>query len=376
MKLFGSHAHGAELAELLAGVLQQTGHLHTKPTDLQELIKAANGVITAGGKAPVPPAAARSYVQTVPDHCDRIIWRGDYVALPVDRVAHTGTPVFVVEMDSGTLLKTSGTHAAHVIFIDTDTEGSDADQVVHVLGQDHHVTHHQAEVTPASASLVDQVLTDITAADEAAEAALPVPRYVVGLNWKDFLSNMEDEQCMRLVYDTQAKAIAALHLETEDGYVLAPAAVITEVLDTLLKSDDAFANPYSYGLEYVDEIPAWAEGAASLALPEPVVFFALRDYQGPPHYTANAVQEHAIAYILVDRAAGGRDPGYTPSFGDLPALPEPAYPGMPERGVESDFSKEQLIEYRELAAEMDRQAYAHAQVEAGDDDDETEAPRG
>lgn len=88
------------------------------------------------------------------------------------------------------------------------------------------------------------------------------------------------------------------------------------------------------------------------------------------------MKEHAIAYILVDRTAAGREPGYTPSCDDLPAFPEPAYPGMPERGVESDFSKEQLIEYRELAAEMDRQAYAHAHVEALNDDEETKAPRG
>jgi hypothetical protein len=365
MKLFGSHAHGAELAKLLADVLRQTGHLKAEPADLQELIKAANGVITAGGDAPVPPAAAKSYVQTVPDHCDRIIWRGDYVALPMNRSAHTGTPVFVVETEGGTLLKTSGTHAAHLIFIDTDTEGSDPDQVVHVLGADHHVTHHLAEVTPASALLVDQVLTDITAADEAAEAARPLPRYVVGLNWKDFLFNMEDEQCMRIVYDTQTKQIAALHLETEAGYVLAPAAVVAEALDTLLKSDDAFANPYSYGLEYVDEIPAWAKPAASLALPEPVVFFALRNHDGPPQYSPKAVQEHAIAY----------EPGYTPSIGDLPDLPAPAYPGLPAHGVEPNFSKDQLIEYRELAAEMDRRAYAHAQIEAVDEE-ETDAPRG
>jgi len=375
MNLFGSHAHGAELAKLLAGVLRQTGHLKAEPADLQELIKAANGVITAGGNAPVPPAAAKSYVQTVPDHCDRIIWRGDYVALPVNRSAHTGTPVFVVEMDGGTFLKTSGTHAAHLIFIDTDTEGSQHDQVVHVLGEDHHVTHHQAEVTPASALLVVQVLTDITAADEAAEAARPLPRYVVGLNWKDFLSSMEDEQCMRVVYDTQAQKITALHLETEAGYVLAPAAVVAEVLDVLLKSDDAFANPYSYGLEYVDEIPEWAQPAAALALPDPV-YIALPNYKGPSLYSATSLRDHAIAYVLVDRQAGGREHAHPPYIDELPVLATPDYLGMPERGVNDYFSQRQLFEYRELAAEMDRHAYANAQIETVGEDEESEAPRG
>lgn len=375
MNLFGSHVHGAELAKLLAGVLRQAGHLQAEPADLQELIKAANNVITAGGNAPVPPVAAKSYVQTVPDHCDRIIWRGDYVALPVNRSAHTGTPVFVVEMEGGTLLKTSGTHAAHLIFIDTDTEGSDHDQVVHVLGEDQHVTHHQAEVTPASALLVDQVLTDITAADEAAEAARPLPRYVVGLNWKDFLSSMEDEQCMRVVYDTQAQKITALHLETEVGHVLAPAAVVAEVLDILLKSDDAFANPYSYGLEYVDEIPEWAQPAAALALPDPV-YIALPNYKGPSLYSATSLQDHAIAYVLVDRQAGGREHANSPSIDELPVLATPDYLGMPERGVNDYFSQRQLFEYRELAAEMDRHAYANAQVETVGEDEESEAPRG
>lgn len=376
MNLFGSHAHGAELAKLLAGVLRQTGHLKAEPADLQELIKAANSAITAGGNAPVPPAAAKSYVQTVPDHCDRIIWRGDYVAEPVNRSANTGTPVFVVEMEGGTLLKTSGTHAAHLIFIDTDTEGSDHDQVVQVFGEDHHVIQHQAQVSADSALLIDQVLTELTAAAEAAEAAQPLPRYVVGLNWKQFLPDMDDEQTMRFVFDTQTREILTMQLETESGHVLATSAATAHVLEGLFDCHEALANPYSYGLEYVDEIPAWAEPAASLALPDPVVFFALQNYDGPAHYTAKALQDHAIAYVQVDRLAAGRQYQHPPSIDYLPNLPIPDFPGLPERGVDGHFSKAQLIAYRELAAEVARDDYAHALLDAAEEgEEEAEAPR-
>jgi len=376
MKLFGSHAHGAELAKLLAGVLRQTGHLKTDPLDIQELIRAANTIIAAGGGQAILPAVATSYVQTVPDHCDRIVWRGDYLSLPVDRTAHVGTPVFVVELDGGTVLKTSGTLPAHLIFVDQDTEGGDADQIIRVLGQEQYVIQHQADSSPAGAALVDQALTDLTAAAEQAEASRPLPRYVVGPNWKQFLPNMNEEQEMRFVFDTQTREILAMQLETDSGYMLATSAATAHVLEGLFECQEALANPYTYGLEYVDHIPIWAEPAASLASPAPVVFFMLPNYDGPPQFSTQAVQEHAIAYILVDRLAAGRENGYAPSIGDLPELPAPAYPGMPERWVDDNFSKEQLIEYRELAAEMDRHAHVQAQAENQDEDEEFEAPRG
>lgn len=53
--------------------------------------------------------------------------------------------------------------------------------------------------------------------------------------------------------------------------------------------------------------------------------------------------------------------------------------GVPRRaGVRDrvELLERQLIDYRELAAEMDRQAYVHAQVEVVDDQEETVAPRG
>lgn len=290
------------------------------------------------------------------------------------RVTHAPTPVFVVEMQGGTILKTSGTQAAHVFFIDTDTEGSDDDQVVRMLGEDYHVTQHQADVSPASAILVDQVLEAVTAAAEAAEAALPLPRYVVGLNWKQFLPDMDEEQTMRFVFDTQTREILAMQLETDNGHVLATSAATAHVLEGLFDCQEALANPYSYGLEYVEEIPTWAEPAASLALPDPVVFFALRNHDGPPHYTTKAVQDHAIAYVQVDRLAAGREYQHPPSINDLPNLPAPEFPGMPERGVDGHFSKAQLLAYRELAAEVERDDYAHALMDAAEE--EAEAPRG
>lgn len=52
---------------------------------------------------------------------------------------------------------------------DVDTEGGDADQIIHVLGQEQYVIQHQADTSPASATLVDEVLTDLAAAQEEDE---------------------------------------------------------------------------------------------------------------------------------------------------------------------------------------------------------------
>jgi hypothetical protein len=336
MNLVGVPAYSVQLAELLAEVLKQGGHLQAPPKDHYELIKVAKGVIAAGPRT-------------------------------------EQTPVFVVEMEDGSILSTSGTQAAHIIFIDTDTEDSDDEDVVHVLGQDHQVTQFQVEASPASAILVDQVLTAVTAAAEAAEAARPLPRYVVGPHWKNFLSDMEDEQCMRFVCDTQAKQILAMHLETESGYVLASSSMIAEVHQVLMKSDDAFANPYSYGIEYVDHVPEWAQPFISLKEPEPV-FISLPNYTGPTLYSATHLQDHAVAYVLTDRLAAGREYEQPPSIDYLPALPVPDFPGLPEHGVDGHFSKAQLFAYRELAAEAERDDYAHALMDAAEEE-ETEAPR-
>lgn len=89
------------------------------------------------------------------------------------------------------------------------------------------------------------------------------------------------------------------------------------------------------------------------------------------------MQDHAIAHVLVDCVAAGREHGYTPSIADLPDLLAPAQQRPPpEHGIESHFSKEPLIEYREVAAEMDRQDYIHAQIEGLNEEEELEAPRG
>lgn len=454
MNLNGASAYGVQLAELLAGVLKQDGRIKAPPTDLRELIAAAQGVIAAGARVnhPVvldaaltdghaqrlwivtddagvdvticpekPDASAiekleakigrkveveeffltptklaqlvdRGLMTPLPNHTPsdprRKVYSADEVrqaqaeAVALDRSVHpritqAPTPVFVVEMDGGTILKTSGTQAAHVIFIDPDTEGSDDDQVLHVLGEDHHVIQHQAQVSPDSALLIDEVLTELTAAAEAAEAAKPLPRYVVGPNWKQFLPDMDDEQTMRFVFDTQTREILTMQLETDSGHVLATSAATAHVLEGLFDCQEALANPYSYGLEYVDEIPIWAEPAASLALPQPVVFFALRNYDGPPQYSPKAVQDHAIAYVLVDRLVAGRTYEHPPSIDYLPNLPDPDFPGIPERGVDGHFSKAQLFAYRELAAEAERDDYAHALMDAEEEEaEEAEAPRG
>lgn len=384
MNLVGVPAYGVQLAEVLADVLKLGGHLPSPPKDLHELLAVAKAVVSPGpaGKNDVglPPApqlsapgdAVTSYVHTVPDHCDRIVWRGDYVTLRKERHDHKPPPVFVVEMNGGTIVKTHGTVNAEVIFIDEDTEGGDRDQVMNVLGQDHYVIEHMVTAGVDSAALIERVQDDIFDAEQAAEAALPLPRYVTCPDWKLFLDGMEDEQTMRLVYDTETKALIALELETEQGYVLTSAAVRAQVLDSLISEPEPLAEADAYGLEYVDEPPEWALPGL-LALPNPVVFVGLVSQDGPPHYSLEHLQDHAIAYVLADRAAAGREHAYAPSIADLPNPPAPAYPGLPSRGVEGNFSTEQMFDYRELAAEIDRQAYALALDDAGDDD--VDAPR-
>lgn len=180
---------------------------------------------------------------------------------------------------------------------------------------------------------------------------------------------------MRFVLDTQTREILAMQLETDSAHVLATSAATAHVLEGLFHCQEALANPYSYGLEYVDEIPTWADPAASLALPDPAAFFTLRSYDGPPQYTAKAVQDHAIAYVQADRLAAGREYQHALSIDDLPNLPAPDFPGMPERGVDGHFSKAQLFAYRELAAEVKRDDYAHALMDAAEEEEE-QAPRG
>jgi hypothetical protein len=384
MNLVGVPAYGVQLAEVLADVLKLGGHLPSPPKDLHELLAAAKAVVSAGpaGKnhvglpaAPQPGApdeAVASYVHTVPDHCDRIVWRGDYVTLRNERHDHKPPPVFVVEMNGGTIVKTHGTVNAEVIFIDEDTEGGDRDQVMNVLGQDHYVIEHMVTAGMDSAALIERVQGDIFDAEQAAEAALPLPRYVTCPDWKLFLDGMEDEQTMRLVYDTETKALIALELETEQGYALTSAAVRAQVLDSLISEPEPLAEADFYGLEYVDQLPEWALPGL-LPLPDPVVFSGLVQHDGPPNYSLRSLQDHAIAYVSADRVAAGRVAAFFAPPIELPPPPAPAYPGIPSRGVEGNFSTEQMFEYRKLAAEMDRQAYAQTQDDTGDDD--AEAPR-
>lgn len=339
MNLVGVPPNSMQLAELLVGVMKLHGHLDATPKNLRELIDAAQRVVAAGPR--IPP-----------------------------------TPVFVVELDGGTILKSSGTEPAHIIFVDADIDGGDVDQVIHVLGQDQYVTQHEADTSPAGAALIDRLMEDLTAAQEDADALRPLPRYVVGPNWKQFLPDMDEEQTMRFVFDTQTREILAMQLETDSGHVLATSAATVHVLQGLFDCHEALANPDSYGLDYVDEIPAWAQAAAALTLPAPV-YIALRNYDGPPHYSTKAVQDHAIAYVQVDRLAAGREYQQPASIDDLPNLPAPDFPGMPERGVNGHFSKAQLFAYRELAAEMERDDYAHALMDAAEaEEEDAEAPRG
>lgn len=60
---------------------------------------------------------------------------------------------------------------------------------------------------------------------------------------------------MRFVLDTQTREILAMQLETDSGYVLATSVATADILEGLFDCQEALTNPYSYGLEYVDEIP-------------------------------------------------------------------------------------------------------------------------
>jgi len=384
MNLVGVPAYGVQLAELLADVLKLGGHLRTPPQDLHELLAAAKAVVAAGpaeknndGLSASAHSGAGSeavwrYVHTVPDHCDRIVWRGEYVTLGKERHDHKLPPVFVVQMNGGTIVETHGTVNAEVIFIDEDTEGGDRDRVMNVLGQDHYVTEHFVTADANSVALVERAQDDILDAQQAAEDAIPLPRYVTCPDWKLFLDGMEDEQTMRLVYDTETKKLIALELETPLGYMPTSVAVHTQVLDSLIGEPEPLAEADSYGLEHVDQPPEWALPGL-LALPAPKSFFMVKG-PVPEHYTLDNLQEHAVAYVIADRAATGRQHATAMCIEDLPQPPAPAYRGMPERGVQEHFSNEQLLDYRSLAAAMDRQNYAMAHSN-GPEDEEAEAPR-
>lgn len=385
MNLVGVPAYGVQIAQLLADVLKLGGHLPSPPQDLHQLLAAAKTAVAAGPvekKLGLPAAtqpgagndAVRSYVHTVPDHCDRIVWRGEHVTLGEERHNHKLPPVFVVQMNSGTIVETHGTVNAEVIFIDEDTEGGDRDQVMKILGQDQYVIEHFVTADASSAALIEQVQDEILDAQQAAEDAIPLPRYVTCPDWKLFLDGMEDEQSMRLVYDTETKTLIALELETPLGYMPTSVAVHAQVLDSLIGEPEPLAEADSYGLEHVDQPPEWALPGL-LALPAPKPFFMVKG-PVPEHYTLAALQEHAVAYVIADRAANGRQHATTMSIDDLPQPPAPEHRGMPERGVEHHFSKEQLLDYRSLAAIMDRQNHALVLALSEEPDDEdTEAPR-
>lgn len=386
MNLVGVPAYGVQLAELLADVLKLGGHLASPPQDLHELLAAAKAVAAIGqaekNKVGLPAAAqpgapnevVRSYVHTVPDHCDRIVWRGDYVTLGKERHNHKLPPVFIVEMNGGTMVKTHGTVNAEVIFIDEDTEGGDRDQVMKILGRDHYVTEHFVTADANSAALIDQVQDDILDAQQAADGALPLSRYVTCADWKLFLDGMADEQTMRLVYDTETKALIALELETPLGHMPTSVTVHAQVLDSLIGEPEPLAEAESYGLVHVAQPPEWAQSGL-LALPEPRVFFMVKG-PVPEHYTLADLEEHAVDYVNADRAATGRHHATAVCAEDLPQSPEPAYPGIPDRGVEHHFSRDQLLDYRSLAAAIDRQNYATVLAFSEEaEDEEIEAPR-
>lgn len=386
MNLVGVPAYGVQLAELLADVLKLGGHVQSPPQDLHELLAAAKSVVASGPVAKDhvgPPAAAqpgvgndavRSFVHTVPDHCDRIVWRGEYVTLGKERHNHKLPPVFVVQMNGGTIVETHGTVNAEVIFIDEDTEGGDRDRVMKILGQDQYVIEHFVTADVSSAALIERVQDEMLDAQQAAEDAIPLPRYVTCPDWKLFLDGMEDEQSIRLVYDSETRTLIALELETPLGHMPTNMAVHAQVLDSLIGEPEPLAEAYAYGLEHVDQPPEWALPGL-LALPAPKPFFMVKG-PVPEHYTLAALQEHAVAYVIADRAANGRQHATTMSIDDLPQPPAPEHRGMPERGVEHHFSKEQLLDYRSLAAVMDRQNHALVLALSEEPDDEdTEAPR-
>lgn len=80
-------------------------------------------------------------------------------------------PVIVIELDSGTIVQTSGSHPAKVVFLDSDTEGGDSDQIMTVAGQEYYVTRGsvqtESNVHHGGAAFVARVLEDLAEVDAA-----------------------------------------------------------------------------------------------------------------------------------------------------------------------------------------------------------------
>lgn len=97
MKTTDSRFEGSELAEALKTCKATLLSLAAgKPTrNLDEVISWIDRLTAAGESAPCVVDAKYNggYIATVPDKCDRIIWRGFYHSLPTDVYPCAAGPV-------------------------------------------------------------------------------------------------------------------------------------------------------------------------------------------------------------------------------------------------------------------------------------------
>lgn len=128
---------------------------------------------------------------------------------------------------------------------------------------------------------------------------------------------------------------------------------------------------YTKQFEDVDEVPSWAQ-LALLSLPRPARRSenkcGITDY-----YTLAQLQGDTIEYVTADRVACRRECANPPSPDDLPPTPLPAHPEISSSRGGDNYSAQQLLNYRQLAAQMDRNMYACAQTDIAEDD--VEMPR-
>lgn len=181
------------------------------------------------------------------------------------RISHAPTPTFVVEMDNGTVLKTSGSHPGHIIFLDIDTEGVDQENILRIGTQDYYAIHHEYQVvrgmSDGGSAFVEMVVERLTEVDEAADEEALQARYLTG-HWSHIFRDSKQQSTVRLVFDTTIRQIIAMDCRYGHGYVPASFDDVEDVLDSLLTANsDALENPAEFGLERVHEMPAWAQGA-------------------------------------------------------------------------------------------------------------------
>lgn len=86
----GCPACHREIARLRAALERAKAMLRNWSPEYVAELDAMMGAAETGTVAPASAPLTETYVQEVPDHCDRIVWRGYFYALPPGRPVQPG----------------------------------------------------------------------------------------------------------------------------------------------------------------------------------------------------------------------------------------------------------------------------------------------